>query len=250
MSFFCRTYAVRTCAAAVSFLALYSPAQADWVFGHYRGNTATQSNTVKVARPAGSAGSNLRIDSVDYDGQGWNHPVYYGYRASRFLKNKSHIGVELEFTHAKAIADVAQIVSIDGADVPLSTVMQRLELSHGLNFALANIAFRRPLALTGPAHRLLLIARAGGGVTIPHVETVFEGVRKNGYQYGGPAWQVGGGLEYRIVAGLLAVADLRFTTAYERVLIGPNGSEGPHLSGPFKTGHFNVGLAYSLGSRP
>jgi hypothetical protein len=250
MNAFSRTCAVRTCAVAVSFLALCSPVQADWVFGHYRGNTATHSNTVKIARPANSAGSNLRIDSVDYDGQGWDHPVYYGYRASRYFKNAPHLGVELEFTHAKAIADITQMVSIDGATAPLSTIMQRLELSHGLNFALANVAFRRPLTLTGPGHRLLLIGRAGGGVTIPHVETVFEGVRKNGYQYGGPAWQVGGGVEYRIVAGLLAVADVRLTTAYERVLIGPDGSNGPHLSGPFMTGHVNVGLAYSLGSRP
>ena len=128
--------------------------------------------------------------------------------------------------------------------------MQRLELSHGLNFALANIAFRRPLRPSGAWHRLLLIGRAGGGVTIPHVETVFEGVRKNGYQYGGPAWQVGGGIEYRIIGGLQAIADLRFTTAYAHVLIGPDGSDGPKLSGPFMTGHFDVGVAYRLGSRP
>lgn len=250
MSFLSRTSAARTCAAAAALVALAAPAQADWVFGHYRGNTATYSNTVKITRPAGSTGSNLTIGSVDYEGEGWDHPVYYGYRASRFFTNKPHLGVELEFTHAKAIADISQTVSIDGTNAALSTVMQRLELSHGLNFALANVVFRRPLAQSGPAHRLLLIGRAGGGVTIPHVETVFEGVRKNGYQYGGPAWQVGGGIEYRIIAGLLAVADLRLTTAYERVLIGPNGAQGPHLSGPFMTGHFDLGLAYSLGSRP
>jgi hypothetical protein len=87
-------------------------------------------------------------------------------------------------------------------------------------------------------------------VTIPHVETVFEGVGKNVYQYGGPAWQAGGGVEFQIVGGLQAVADVRFTTAYVNVLVGPDGASGPRLSAPFMTGHVGVGLAYRLGSRP
>lgn len=249
MSLLFRTPAVRTCAAA-AILLLSAPAHADWVFAHYRGDTRTYPNTVKITRPAGSAAPGMTLASVDYESQGWDRPVYYGYRIGRFFSGKPYLGLELEFTHAKAIADIAQTVTIDGARAPLSSVMQRLELSHGLNFALGNVVFRRPLRQRGPGHRLMLLGRAGGGATIPHVETVFEGVRKNGYQYGGLAWQVGGGLEYRIVAGLQAVADLRLTTAHERVLIGPNGSDGPHLSGPFVSGHVNVGLAYSLGSRP
>jgi hypothetical protein len=249
MSLFPRTCAVRTCAAA-AVLALSAPAQADWVLGHYRGDSSTYANTVKITRPGGSTAPDRRIESVDYDGQGWDHPVYYGYRIGRFFAGKPHLGLELEFTHAKAIADITQTVTIDGTNAPLSSIMQRLELSHGLNFSLGNVVFRRPLRRSGPGHRLFLLGRAGAGATIPHVETEFEGVRKNGYQYGGLAWQVGGGVEYRIIAGLLAVADLRFTTAHTRVLVGPDGSDGPHLSGPFMSGHFNVGLSYSLGSRP
>lgn len=227
-----------------------SPASADWVFGGYRGDTATRSNTVQVTRSSGSNAANLTIGSVEYVGQGWDHPVYYGYRLSHFFKNAPHLGWELEFTHAKAIADVTQIVAINGVDAPLSQVLRRYELSHGLNFALANLAIRRPLGTAGVAHRLLLIGRAGGGLTFPHVETMFEGVTRNGYQYGGPCWQVGGGVEFQIFKGLNAIADLRLAGAHERVNVGPDGGPGPHLSGAFITGHFDVGLAYRIGHRP
>lgn len=230
----------------LALLAICAPAaHADWIFSHYRGDTRTRSNDVKITRPDGQAGANLTLSGVDYDGAGWDKPVYYGYRLSRFFDSRPHIGIELEMTHAKAIADIGQTVGVNGTNVLLSTVMQRLELSHGLNFALANVVVRRPAG-----RRLLLVGRAGGGVTVPHVETVFEGVRKNGYQYGGRAWQIAGGIEYRLIAGLQAIADVRLTTAYENVLVGPTGSDGPKLSGPFMSGHFGVGLGYRLGKTP
>ena len=102
----CRVAGLRTC-VALAVVVLYAPAaHADWVFGGYRGETATRSNTVKITRAAGSTGGNVTIGSVEYEGQGWDHPVYYGYRFSHFSRNRPHIGFELEFTHAKAIADV------------------------------------------------------------------------------------------------------------------------------------------------
>ena len=119
-----------------------------------------------------------------------------------------------------------------------------------MNFGIASIAVRRPLAARGPGNRVLLIGRAGGGLTFPHNETVFDGVKRHGYQYGGPAWAIGGGVEYRIVGGLNAIADLRLSTAYEKTHIGPNGSDAPTMSGRFVMGHFGVGLGYRLGKRP
>jgi hypothetical protein len=144
---------MRTSAAAAALLALSAPARADWVIGHYRGGAATRANTVTIDRAAGAPGGNVTIASVDYDGESWKRPVYYGYRISRFFTGTPHLGLELEFTHAKAIADIGQSVSVNGTTVPLSAVMQRLELSHGLNLALANIAFRgrcaRPAQVIG-----------------------------------------------------------------------------------------------------
>lgn len=224
-----------------------SPARADWVFSHYRGDTHTRANTVKIERASGQSGSNVTLGGVDYNGEGWHHPVYYGYRLSRFYENHPRVGFEFEITHAKAIADITQTVNVNGTNAPLSTVMKQFELSHGLNIAVASFAVRRPV---GASHRLVLIGRAGGGLTFPHIETVFENVRRNGYQYGGPAWAVGVGAEYRIVAGLQAIADARLSTAYEHVQIGANGTAGPSLSGTFMTGHIDIGLGYRLGKRP
>ena len=61
-----------------------------------------------------------------------------------FVPNIPWFGVGGEWTHNKAIAEVDQLVGINGAGpVPLSVLLSRLEMTNGLNFALANLVVRR-----------------------------------------------------------------------------------------------------------
>jgi hypothetical protein len=236
---------MRHVGAALALLACCaSPARADWSFTAYRGDAATTANTVHIEHKAAGAGTDYTLKRASYDGQGWQKPVYYGYRLTHFSHGRPWLGLEAEFTHAKAVANVNQTLGINGASGTLSQVLQHYELSHGLNLALVNLVARRRLGENSAARRVDLVARAGGGLTFPHVEAIFEGVRTNEYEYGGPAWQLGGGAEWRLVAGLTAVADARLSVAYEHVDIGP-----AHLSGIFVSRHFDIGLAWHLGRR-
>lgn len=233
--------AILRCAVVAVLLAGASPVHAEWAFSGYRGNSSTSSNKLTVT-PDGLP--KVTIDGVDYEDRGWTAPRYYGYRVSRFSDRRSRLGFELEFTHAKAISDGSQVVTIDGVRAPLSQVLEEFELSHGLNFALVNVAVRQPLARSGTPSRVLLVGRAGGGITLPHVQALFEGVRTGTYQFGGPAWQVAGGAEIQIVSGLFGLVDLRLTGAHEDLDIGP-----AKLSGVFISRHFDFGLGWRFGRR-
>ncbi len=151
-----------------------SEAQADWSLAAFTGASRTPSNTLTLVGPDGVPN---RIGPVDYVGEAWRAPMYYGYRIG-WARAERGLGVEVEFTHAKAIATTH------------STLLTDFQQSHGLNFVLANIVWRHPVA----AGRLVLAARGGAGFTIPHVEGTYRGTHTESYQYGGLAWHAGAGV--------------------------------------------------------
>jgi hypothetical protein len=229
--------------AAMFVLAGPSPAVAEWTFSAYLGGSKTASNTVRIEPEAGPA---FEIGPIDYETFAFESPVYYGWRLTYFLSGTPWLGVGIEFTHNKAIADVDQLVSIGGAPpAPLSDVLGRLELSNGLNFALANVVVRRPVAVGGVGDRMIAVAYGGLGAAIPHVETRFAGAETFEYQITGLGWQAGGGIEWRIVGGLSAIADLRVTGG-RQALDMTTGI----LSGAFTSAQADVGVGWRFGRAP
>src|SRR5258706_10981660 len=118
------------CLFLVLVFAVPRVARADWLLGAYMGAAATSSNTLTLT-PAGGAPSS--IASVDYEGEAFQSPWYYGYRVG-WMKGDHGLGVEFEFTHAKAISSETG-----------SPELTQFEQSHGLNFLLGNISYRSPL---------------------------------------------------------------------------------------------------------
>jgi hypothetical protein len=218
------------------------PADAEWVVAGYRGDGWTSSNTIELTPYGGSSGQKLTIAGIDYEGHGWSAPRYYGYRIARFLNGHPRFGIEIEFTHAKAYSNPDQIVTINGTRAPLGQVLPEYELTHGLNLAFANAVIRQPLGESGAARRFAIVGRAGGGVSIPHVQTSFQEAVTDRYQFGGPAWQIAGGAEIRIAKGLFALVDMRLSGAHVGADIGPAS-----LSGTFLTRHFDVGAGWRFG---
>jgi lipid A oxidase len=233
--------ACRVGLAIVLALLIHPPAaHADWLLSAYLGTSKTASNTVTID-PA--SGGTLEIGPISYESRAFTSPVYYGGRAIYFFPAMPWLGIGGEWTHNKAIADLDQLVSINGAAPgPLSRVLGRLELTNGLNFALADLAVRHPLAIGNTADRVSLIGYGGIGAALPHVETDFAGVTKYEYQLTGLGWQVGGGVEWRIVKGLSAISDLRLSSGRQRLDLG-SGT----LTGTFTSTQFDFGLAWHVG---
>ena len=126
-----RTLWVRASRVLLIVLAVATPhaARADWLFGGYMGAAGTSSNTLTVS-PA--AGAPFSIPDVGYKGQAFRSPWYYGVRVGWLPAATQGIGVEVEWNHAKAIAQID----------PRSSDLNAFQQSHGLNFLLGNVAYR------------------------------------------------------------------------------------------------------------
>jgi hypothetical protein len=213
------------------FCVLSSPrsATADWLFGGYMGASGTSSNTLTVT-PA--AGPPFSLNDVAYKGQAFRSPWYYGVRAGWLPAGTRGVGAEIEWTHAKAIAQID----------PRSSDLNQFQQSHGLNFLLGNVAYRfSPLC----AGRCTPAVRGGLGISTPHVESTFRNVHQEQYQRGGFAWQLGAGVEYHVWQFVYGIADARITRVTEKHL----RSAGAEIAGSFFTRHVDFGVALRLPAR-
>ena len=187
------------------------------------GAALTSGNTLTVT-PAGGAATQLRVD--DYEGEALRSPWYYGVRGGWLPADTRGVGVEIEWNHAKAIARLQH----DAQD------LNQFQQSHGLNFLLGNVTYRFSPACN---RRCTAIVRAGAGISTPHVESTFRNVHQEQYQYGGPAWQLGAGLEYHLWQFVYGIADARITRVTEKHLRGA----GVGIAGSFFSRHVDFGLA-------
>jgi len=202
-------------------------AQADWLFGGYMGMAGTASNTLTVT-PA--AGAPFTLDDVAYKGQAFRSPWYYGVRVGFVPRSDGGtLSPEIEWTHAKAIAEID----------PASSDLNAFQQSHGLNFLLGNLAYRFSQRCSG---HCTPVVRGGLGISTPHVESTFRGVHQEQYQRGGFAWQLGAGLEYHLWQFVYGVGDARITHVTEHHLRGA----GAEMSGTFFTRHVDFGIALRL----
>ena len=190
------------------------------------GASHTATNTITVTPDTGAA---VSLADVAYEGRAFKAPIYYGYRLSWFGDTTSRVGVEAEFTHAKAYATDTH-----------SAVLTTFQQSHGLNLAFGNLAWRSAPSCGG---RCRLVTRGGLGISLPHMESTYRGVHREQYQYGGIAWQVGTGIEWQVAGGLTATADARYSRVTEHHL----HAAGADVSGTFSTLHATAGVGWRFG---
>jgi opacity protein-like surface antigen len=212
---------VRIAALVLCLTALAGEARAEWFLGAFTGASHTASNTLSVSGPA----TQVAIGPVDYRSEPFISPIYYGVSVG-WTPAGRRLGVEGEWTHTKARATAG------------SELLTRFDQSHGLNFVLASAVYRHPLA----GGRVRLLARAGGGFTLPHVEGTFEGNHTESYQYGGLAWQAGAGVEVALWRGVSALAGGRFTRTAEELEVG-----SVLVDGTFNTAHVDFGIGWRFG---
>ena len=230
------------CALLVSLLAA-RPARGEFVISGFIGDSKTQSAPLTIVQP--EIGTRVRLHEVPYSGEAFTPPLYYGTRIAWFSRETSRFGVEAEFIHLKAYADTAVRTRVSGtrggaaldATVPIASIVQRFSISHGLNLLLVNVVGRRVLS-TG---RVTLAGRLGIGPTIPHAESVVEGITHEGYELGALAVHGGAGIELRVVRSLALLAEYKFTRTRQSVEIDRGKAEGL-----FASHHALVGVGWRI----
>jgi hypothetical protein len=228
------------------------PATAQWSVSAFLGNAWNASGALDVTAPPGTA---LTLDGIRYDDKSFKSPVYYGVRVAHFFRQPSWLAVEGEFIHLKAIPNPAQAVSASGRfdgrlvsrTTELGEFLPHFELSHGLNFLLANVAARVPVMRNGAgakSPRVSLTVRGGMGPTLPHVEGEFQGQVENSYQFSRLGWQAAAGVQTRVVGHLVVLSEIKWTSTHQRVDIGE-----ATVDGPFRARQFVVGLGWETDRR-
>jgi hypothetical protein len=206
-------------ATFLTFFACASPCQAQWTFAVYGGAVHTPPADLTIIRHA--AGMDVTFPATPFHSQSLDAPVYYGYRIGRAL-HRDRVFIEAELIHAKAFAKIDAGTTGSGVvagrqvnGVPVGSVVQQFAMSHGLNFVLANVAFRQPLMHRGVA----VTARIGVGPMVPHGETEIEGRRREGYQQSGIGVQTSGGIELPVWRALRCFLEYKFTHARPRLSV-------------------------------
>jgi hypothetical protein len=228
-------------------LGLPSPARADWMLGGFLGHAWTRPSTVILILP----GQQTQLELVDlhYRGESFESPPYYGLRISWIKRAQPWMAIEGEFVHAKVFAETDRLERVRGilggapidAPFPLSALVQRLAMSHGLNFILGNFVVRRHVgsADSSGRHNVVAVLRVGAGWTLPHAESTIGGIGSEQYESGGPGAQVGGGLEMSVWRGVYVVGEYKFTLTTPQVDVA-----GGEAKIPARSHHLLSGLGY------
>lgn len=225
-----------------------SPAEAQWYAGVFFGGGRTQPATVTIDAPAQDV--SLQYHDVHFDSDSFSSPPYYGWRVGKGAGTRGgfRFAIEVEFIHAKVYADTSRtyvVTPIAGlntppASAPMDAVVQRYNMSHGLNFLLGNIVIEAPFKplSDGP---LSLTLRAGAGPVIPHGESTVLGESQEQYEYGSLAFGGGAGVNYRFGGRFVATLDYKLTIARPEITLAHGTGETSTL-----TNHVMAGILIRL----
>ena len=173
-------------------------------------------NTPSSITVRSSPGTDYTLRDIPWIAKPWKTPVFYGARIQAWSR-ASPLGVMLDFTHNKAIADATAQVEAsgnkDGQPVPpnvrIGEMFRTLEFSHGHNMLTVNGLYRLPFATA----TLKPYVGFGLGIAIPHTEIRYTETSPftYEYQYAGPVLQALGGVEIRLASRLSLFVEYKFT---------------------------------------
>ena len=174
-------------------------------------------------------GDSLQFQAVQFDARPFHAAPYYGVRVTRFFSQARTLGIEFELLHNKVYARTGDTVRVRGttagmpidALVPMDSLVQRYNQSHGLSFLLANLAWRRPLG--HPGSRVAILLRTGVGPVVSGRDIVMPGLNVQGYEISGLGGQAAAGLTTRIAGRISAMAEYKFTYARPEISLTGGG---------------------------
>lgn len=215
-------------ACLAASLVFVLPAHAEMQFSAYGGMNENLSSRVRVDKAPVS-----ETRTMDWEGNSFEMPPYWGVRATYWLNSNPSWGVALDYTHAKAYADL---------NFATDPTYSHLEFTDGLNILTVNLLYRFSPMFNGA---FVPYAGFGVGVAIPHVEATLKGVpgRTYEYQLTGAAAQALAGIEYRLGESWSLFAEAKLSYAQINAELSGGGSLATELWSP----QIAVGITYRFG---
>jgi lipid A oxidase len=231
--------------AAAAALLHQAPLAAETLFSAYTGSSYTRDSDLRLTQPG--AGTDLTLRDVRWDAHPFKPAPYYGLRVTHFYDRDPHWGAAIDYTHYKMYAKTDRVVGTDGtlrgvpvsAPLPMNQVVQRFEISHGVN-VLSLDGIYRWLDLGIAAGRLQPYVGAGLAYYRPHAENTVGGVPfESGYEASGFGYQLFAGAQYWITERIGLFAETKFNSGTAKVDIA-----GGRAETPLRTFHAVAGISY------
>ena len=207
--------------SALTVAAVPSRGEAEWFIDLYLGKSFTLNADITIKQPANA--SNFTVESASFDDESFTDPPYYGFRGGYFFETYPAVGVALEFFHFKMLTETGESKLFtgtrNGASInvvqPVNTVVQRFDISHGVNYLTVDAIFRAGFldeADRFPRGRLQTYAGIGPGVVITHPENRVEGLRNgDNYEIGGFGLQTFAGAKWLLFRNFGVFGEYKFT---------------------------------------
>lgn len=221
----------------------------------YTGLGITRASDLFIRQPR--LGTDLVIDQVSWEHRSlstdWDRDSipYVGVRAGLFLSRPGWLSVSAEVLHFKVFAKTDQLYRISGmtqgnaidAVAPMGSVVQRYQVSNGVNMVLGNLSAHWPPARdsTFAAGWVGLYGGGGAGVTVPFTRSTIGPSSQGQYEWGRLATQLFGGVAWRLTPRWSIAAEYKLTgTTVDGAV--PAGSSESRL----QTHHLVFGLGFLL----
>lgn len=212
-----------------SSLFLASVASAETTVSVYGGIQENNSSTAHVTDIDGSKYNT----EVDWDGNSFSMPPYYGFRVSQKINPDWALGVD--YTHTKAYAT---------ADSMASAAFSTMEFTDGINILTANATRQFDLESD-----ITPYVGLGVGVTIPHVELQSSQMNDKTFEYqlAGPAATAFAGVDYELSETWSVFSELKFD--YHSInadMTDPSTDQSGSFETDIMSYAFNVGVSLSF----
>ncbi len=181
-----------------------------------------------------SGGTDLTFHDVSFEGRDFETPPFYGARLLWFPAQDAHWGFGAEFFHIKLYAQTGDTVHVTGQrngigvddNERIDDTIGQFSLSHGLNYALADVVYRWQPGNRGEDFlgHLQPYVGLGLGAAIPHVESEVNGKFHEEYQFHGPGVQGLAGVNVNLTKHWGLLFEYKFTYANLDSLDIPSGS--------------------------
>jgi hypothetical protein len=203
------------------------PARVDaqWYFAAYMGANHNSPADVSFDDPA--AHTAVVFHDVSFQSQPFHFPLYAGGRFGHLFRGR-RFGVEAEWLHMKVIAETSQSTHVTGtlfgdaidSTFPMDQLIQRYDMTHGLNFLMGNFVVRLPLGAGTSTHPASVVFRVGAGPTVSGTDSQAGDIVVQRYEHAGFGGQAAAGLDLPIGGAWSALVEYRLTYASPQISVG------------------------------
>jgi hypothetical protein len=203
------------------------PARVDaqWYFAAYVG--ANHNSPGDIAFTESSSHTAIVFHDVRLEAQPFMFPLYAGGRFGYHFQRR-WFGVEAEWLHMKVIAETHQSTHVTGtllgnsidSTFPMSQIIQRYEMSHGLNYLMGNFVVRMAVAKHDAAHPASVMLRAGAGPVVSGTDSQAGSILVHQYEHAGFGGQLAAGMDVPLSRAWSFMAEYKFTYSKPQISVG------------------------------